>query len=209
MKTGKAIASLTSGRVVVVPPTEVSEDRYEFLLPGEAEPNLGTAPAGSVLTTNELGDRIWSNSVTVDTSNVNTVIAGNVYTTGLFHANGSPYVTSSNIYNGSAHVATDLIVIDYAPIAGTTTVRWLLSATDHVNNRFKFSTIDCINNGTAAVFTEYAVLLSDPAHEVANYASDVTTGNIDLYAIGDSANVTITYQRTTLGSATHVGYILQ
>jgi hypothetical protein len=88
-------------------------------------------------------------------------------------------------------------------------VRWLLTANDTVNNRFKFSTIDCINNGTAAVFTEYAVLLSDPDHEVANYASDVTTGNIDLYAIGDSAHVTITYQRTTLGSATQVGYILQ
>jgi hypothetical protein len=106
-------------------------------------------------------------------------------------------------------VATDLIVIDYVPLAGTTTVRWLLSATDNINHRFKFSTIDCINNGTAAFFTEYAVLLSDPDHEVANYASDVTTGNIDLYAIGDSANVTITYQRTTLGSGTHTGYILQ
>ena len=102
-----------------------------------------------------------------------------------------------------------LVMIDYASIAGTTTVRWLLSATDNVNSRFKFSTIDCINNGTAAFFTEYAVLLSHPAYEVANYASNVTSGNIDLYAIGDSANVTITYQRTTLGSSTQVGYLLQ
>ena len=140
----------------------------------------------------------------------NTTITGNsISTDSLFYANGNPYVTNSNIYNGLVSVAMSLVMIDYAPIAGTTTVRWLLSATDNVNNRFKFSTIDCINNGTAAFFTEYAVLLSHPTYEVANYASNVTSGNIDLYAIGDSANVTITYQRTTLGSSTQVGYLLQ
>jgi hypothetical protein len=206
MKTNRG---LTSGRIPVVPPTEVSDDRYEFLLPGEAEPNLGTAPAGSVLTTNTQGQRIWASNINLGNVVSSSTTTGNVFTDNLFYANGSPYVTNSNIYNGRVTVADDLVVADYVPVAGTTTVRWLLTAKDNVNNRYKFSTIDCVNDGTTAFFTEYAVLLSNNNYEVANYASDVTTGNIDLLAQGDSSSVTITYQRTTLGSATQVGYILQ
>lgn len=201
MKNNRA---LTSGRVAVIPPTEVSEDRYEFLLPAEAEPNLGTAPIGSVLTTNPQGQRIWSSNVEVATT-----VTGNVFSDNLFYANGSPYVTSSNIYNGRVTVADDLVVADYVPVDGTTTVRWLLTAKDNINNRYKFSTIDCVNDGSTAFFTEYAVLLSDNNYEVANYASDVTTGNIDLLAQGDSSSVTITYQRTTLGSSTPIGYVIR
>ena len=200
----KNTRTLTSGRVAVVPPTEVSEDRYEFLLPAEAEPNLGTAPAGSVLTTNPQGQRIWASNV-----NVASTVTGNVFTDNLFYANGSPYITSSNIYNGRVTVADDLVVADYVPVAGTTTVRWLLTAKDNINNRYKFSTIDCVNDGSTAFFTEYAVLLIDNNHEDANYASDVTTGNIDLLAQGDSSSVTITYQRTTLGSSTLIGYVIR
>ena len=170
----------------------------------------GTITTGNTAVT---GNSISTGNTTITDTGLttgNTRITGNsISTDSLFYANGRPYVTNSNIYNGSVSVATSLVMIDYAPIVGTTTVRWLLSATDNVNNRFKFSTIDCINNGTAAFFTEYAVLLSHPTYEVANYASNVTSGNIDLYAIGDSANITITYQRTTLGSSTQVGYLLQ
>ena len=206
MKNNRA---LTSGRVAVIPPTDVSEDRYEFLLVAEAEPNLGTAADGSVLTTNPQGQRIWVNDINLGNVVSQSTTTGNVYTDNLFYANGSPYVTSSNIYNGRVTIADDLVLADYVPVAGTTTVRWLLTAKDNINNRYKFSTIDCVNDGTTAFFTEYAVLLSDNNYEVANYASDVTTGNIDLLAQGDSSSVTITYQRTTLGSGTATGYVIR
>jgi hypothetical protein len=200
----KNARALTSGRVVVVKPTEVSEDRYDFLLPSEAEPNLGFAANGSVLTTDISGQRIWTSNISTSS-----VRAGTIYSDNIDKANGSPYVVDSNIYNGHVTVANELVVADHTPLAGTTTVRWLLSAVDNVNNRYKFSTIDCVNNGTIAFFTEYAVLLSDNDHEVVNYAADVTAGNVDLYAIGDSANVAITYQRTTLGSSTATGYVIR
>jgi len=196
MKTNRV---LTSGRVAVTPFAELSSDRYEFLSVNEAEPNLGTSANNSILTTNTSGQRIW-------TSNI---IVSSVKTSNVLNTDGSPYVTSSNIYNGRITINDELEVADYVPVAGTTTVRWLLTAKDNINNRYKFSTIDCINDGTVVFFTEYAVLLSDSNYEVANYASDITTGNIDLLAQGDSSSVTITYQRTTLGSSTPIGYVIR
>ena len=196
MKTNRI---LTSGRIPVTPPAEVSDDRYQFLALNEAEPNLGTSANNSILTTTTSGQRVWTSNIT--TSSITT---GNILKT-----DGSPYFAQSNIYNGRITISDELDVADYVPLSGTTSVRWVLTAKDNINNRYKFSTIDCINDETTAFFTEYAVLLSDPDFEVANYASDITTGNIDLLASGDSANVTITYQRTTLGSGTALGYIMQ
>lgn len=196
MKTNRI---LTSGRIPVTPPAEVSDDRYQFLALNEAEPNLGTSANNSILTTTTSGQRVWTSNIT--TSSVTT---GNILKT-----DGSPYFVQSNIYNGRITISDELDVADYVSLSGTTSVRWVLTAKDNINNRYKFSTIDCINDGTTAFFTEYAVLLSHSDFEVANYASDITTGNIDLLASGDSANVTITYQRTTLGSGTALGYVMQ
>ena len=42
------MSQLLSGKVKVVRPSEVSEDRYEFLRLGEAEPNLGVPESGSI-----------------------------------------------------------------------------------------------------------------------------------------------------------------
>ena len=42
------MSQLLSGKVKVVRPSEVSEDRYEFLRLGEAEPNLGVPESGSL-----------------------------------------------------------------------------------------------------------------------------------------------------------------
>ena len=43
------MSQLLSGKVRVVRPTDVSEDRYQFLKLGEAEPNLGVPESGSLL----------------------------------------------------------------------------------------------------------------------------------------------------------------
>src|SRR5210317_1397023 len=42
------MSQLLSGKVKVVRPSDVSEDRYEFLRLGEAEPNLGVPESGSL-----------------------------------------------------------------------------------------------------------------------------------------------------------------
>jgi len=183
--------------------------------------NAGKVYSGNIIntfgitTSNITTGNVYSgniiNTFGITTGNITTdnITAGKVYSDSISNADGSPYVVDSNIYNGHVTIADELVVADHTPLSGTTTVRWLLSAVDNINNRYKFSTIDCINNGIMTFFTEYAVLLSDNDYEVANYASDVTDGNIDLYAIGDSSSVTITYQRTTLGSSTATGYVIR
>jgi len=42
------MSQLLSGKVKVVRPTDVSEDRYEYLRLNEAEPNLGVPESGSL-----------------------------------------------------------------------------------------------------------------------------------------------------------------
>ena len=42
------MSQILSGKVRVVRPTDVSEDRYQFLKLGEAEPNLGVPESGSL-----------------------------------------------------------------------------------------------------------------------------------------------------------------
>ena len=56
--------SLISGRIKTVPPLSVDGGRYNFIGPGQAEPNLGVPDAipynaGHVLTTNLTGGRFW------------------------------------------------------------------------------------------------------------------------------------------------------
>ena len=54
------MSKLLSGKVKKVAPTEVGEDRYEFLELGEAEPDLGVPPgAGYFITSDTDGNRSW------------------------------------------------------------------------------------------------------------------------------------------------------
>jgi hypothetical protein len=86
-------------------------------------------------------------------------------------------------------------------------VRWTVSSRDNVNNRFKSSTIDTVNNGTTAYYNEYGVILSNNSYEVATFTSNISNGNINLYALGDSSNVSIVFQRMSLGTSTVPGYV--
>jgi hypothetical protein len=207
----KPISRLSSGRVVVTSPGQVAEDRYQLLDLASAEPNLGTAANGAVLTTNTAGQRIFTKNLQVDNVDVsNNLVAERVYTDNLLFANGDPYTTEtteSNIYNGNITVGTTVTLVDTVSAAGVSSVRWAVTAKDAVNGTLRASTIDSVNNGSAVYYNEYGVVLSDNDYEVAVFTSNITDGSINLYALGESAEVTVTYQRTTLGTSTVPGYI--
>lgn len=207
----KPISRLSSGRVVVKPPVQVSEDRYQLLDLASAEPNLGTAANGSVLTTTTTGQRVWTKDLSINNATVSTnLVAGTVYTDNLLFANGDPYIsetTQTNIYNGNITIGTSVTLVDTVPAAGVSSVRWTATARDNINGTLRSSTIDSVNDGITTYYNEYGVVLSDNAAEVAVFTSTIEAGNINLYALGESDQVTITYQRTTLGTGTLPGYI--
>ena len=202
---------LASGRVVVKSPGEVAQDRYQFLDLASAEPNLGTASNGSVLTTTTTGDRVWTTNVSI----ANVTLTGNlsanaVYTENLFYANGQPFVTdtaasASNIFNGRVTATNAQTLIDSFDLTGVTSVRWILSATDSVNDAYKTSTIDSSNDTINIYYNESSIVLSNPLIEVASYYAEIDGSTIKLYATGTSLSVPVTFQRITLGSSTTVG----
>ena len=207
----KSISRLSSGRVVVKTPGQVAEDRYQLLDLASAEPNLGTAANGSVLTTTTTGQRIFTKNLTVDNIDVSTnMVADRVYSDNFLYANGDPYISSStesNIYNGNITVGTSVTLVDTVPAEGVSSVRWTVTARDTVNGTLRSSTIDSVNDGTDTYYNEYGVVLSDNSYEVAVFTSNISAGSINLYALGESATVVLTYQRTTLGTGTIPGYI--
>ena len=122
---------------------------------------------------------------------------------------GTTNVTAgnTNIYNGRTTVDTNVTLVDSFSATGATSVRWTISSYDSVNNKYKTSTVDSTNNGSSVFYNEYGIVLSDSLVEVATFTANITGGNINLYALGESANVSVTYQRTILGSSTLEGYI--
>jgi hypothetical protein len=115
--------------------------------------------------------------------------------------------TQSNIYNGNITVGTSVTLVDTVSATGVSSVRWTVTARDAVNSTLRACTIDSVNNGSTVYYNEYGVVLSDNDYEVAVFTSNITAGSINLYALGESAEVTVTYQRTTLGTSTVPGYI--
>ena len=122
---------------------------------------------------------------------------------------GTTNVTAgnTNIYNGRTTVDTNVTLVDSFSATGATSVRWTLSSYDAVNDKYKTSTVDSTNNGSSVFYNEYGIVLSDSSVEVATFTANITGGNITLYALGESANVAVTYQRTVLGSSTLEGYV--
>jgi hypothetical protein len=98
-------------------------------------------------------------------------------------------------------------LIDTVPVTGNTAVNWQLTAVDNINTKYKSSTVSSINDGSAVYYNEYGVLKSDIAAGVATFTSNITSGNINLWAVGDSSNVAVTFERLALGSATQTGYL--
>src|SRR6056300_1284123 len=67
------MSQLLSGKVKVVRPQDVSEDRYDFLALGEAEPNLGVPESGSIssgsialIASDENGNRLFVTKIQLE-----------------------------------------------------------------------------------------------------------------------------------------------
>lgn len=206
----KDIRRLHSGRVVVKQPSQVTSDRYQFLDLASAEPNLGTADNNSVLTTDTAGQRIWTANLNLVNADVSANLsAERIYSDNIFFANGQPYISDvrdSNIYNGTATATDSLTLIDTLAVADLRSVKWTLSAKDVANSRYKSSTIDALTDGSSVYYNEYGVVLSSQ-YDVATFTTSIVSGNLNLYAVGDSNNTAITFQRTTLDSTTTAGFV--
>jgi len=145
---------------------------------------------GNIITTNGV---FWAN--------------GTAYSSGTTGSSGSSSVTYTSVYLGRKIASTATTLIDTIPVVGNARVSWDTISNDSVNNQFRVSTIDSINNGTTVSYNEYGVVLSNVGTTVATFTSNITSGNINLWAIGNSASISVTFERTVLGSATAMGYV--
>jgi hypothetical protein len=128
----------------------------------------------------------------------------------VWTANGSNVVTDftdpTNYIGNVLISAGGNTLIDTLPVSGNTLVRWSITSTDVTNSRFRSSLIDSINDTTNVYFTEYGIIKSNPAFNVVTFTSNISGGNINLYATRDGGTTTVTYHRMFLGSSTTTGY---
>jgi hypothetical protein len=130
----------------------------------------------------------------------------------IWNANGSPIISDvpdPSVYLGIKTITTSTTLIDTVPIAGNVGFRWTVTAKDTVNSRFRYGILDSVNDGTSVYYNEYSKIFSDPAYPVGTFTSNITSGNINLWGVGDSAGVQVTFQRLALGSLTVEGYTKQ
>lgn len=136
---------------------------------------------------------------------------GNIYTTnGIYWANGAAYSTSTinpAVYFGKVTATTAPTLIDTLPVTGNNLVRWTTTSYDSVYNQYRSSTIDSVNNGTTVNYNEYSFIVSNVGTTVATFTSNITSGNINLWATGNTASVAVTFERVVLGSGTTSGYL--
>jgi hypothetical protein len=141
------------------------------------------------------------------------VFAGNVLATGFFYANGTAFVSGSTstinpaIYFGKVTASTAPTLIDTLPVTGNNLVRWTTTSYDSVYNQYRSSTIDSVNNGVTVNYNEYSFIVSNVGTTVATFTSNITSGNINLWATGNTASVAVTFERVVLGSGTASGYL--
>ena len=130
---------------------------------------------------------------------------GNLYQNGnLFSSSGTAnptYFTSSNL------VTTTTTLIDSIPVTGNVGVLWTTTSIDNTNNNYKSSLINSVNDGANVFYNESSIVRNNANVAVAAFTSNIVGGNITLWAVGDSGNVTVSFQRTLLGKQTPFGYI--
>lgn len=97
-------------------------------------------------------------------------------------------------------------LIDTLPLSGNTMVRWTVTSRDITNSRFRSGVIDSINDGSSVYYNEYGIIKSNPAFNVVTFSSNISGGNVNLYASRDGGTTTVTYHRMVLGSSTRTGY---
>jgi hypothetical protein len=172
--------------------------------------NSGALDGASVL------EYILANTTLISTGNV--ISSANLISTKfragelIWNANGSPIISDipdPSVYLGIKTITTSTTLIDTVPIAGNVGFRWTVTAKDTINSRFRYGILDSVNDGTSVYYNEYSKIFSNPAYPVGTFTSNITSGNINLWGVGDSASVQVTFQRLALGSLTVEGYTKQ
>lgn len=159
-------------------------------------------------------------STNVAATSFASMTADKVYTNGLFWAaNSQPLTgavntytsvvgnTNPSIYLGTILANTSPTLIDTLPITGNSSVRWATTSKDNVNSRYRVTTVDSLNDGTSVFYTEYGTIKSNNSFNVATFTSNISSGNINLWAVGDSSSISVSFQRTVVGTASPTGYI--
>ena len=180
----------------------------------------GAAIAGGSSTQiqfNNSGSLQGVSTLTYVSANTSVVASGNVFAATLYTnqlrwaANSQSITLTGNInpvvYIGNTVIGTSATLVDSFSASGNTMVTWTTVSKDTNNSRYKKSTLDSFNDGTNISFTESGIIRTNPAYSVATFTSNITNGTINLWATGDSASVTITYERRVLGSFSPTGYI--
>lgn len=97
-------------------------------------------------------------------------------------------------------------LIDQLPLSGNTSVTYSLSLTDNVNSRYRNTEFSILASGTDTSYTEFNSIQSATGHDVATFTSNINSGNIQLWATGESSNVTVSYLRKNIGATMVTGY---
>lgn len=158
-------------------------------------------------------------------------ITGNVFVSTV--SNAPPFIVAStaavaNLYVARAQVADNSgggqnsnvsifsylnlgniqTQIDITGTSGLIGVNYALVAIDNINNYVSSVRLDSIY-GNANVYTvQYAILNTSNTHAAAIFDLELVSGNVVLYATGNSSNVSVQGQKSVMGTNSITGSFL-
>jgi hypothetical protein len=168
---------LVSGRVPTSNSANVTSDRYQFLDLSSAEPNLGAANTGDILSynSNYPGGRQWISA--------NTLVAGN--TQQIYDKANSANVLAQAAYNQANSASANTIVLTAANIAQNANISIALAGVAAANSNISFLT--GFSQG-AYDKANSANVLAQAAYNQANTAANASYTQA-AYDKANSANV--------------------
>ena len=211
---------LISGRVPTSNSANVTSDRYQFLDLSSAEPNLGSANAGDILSYNSSypGGRQWISA--------STLVSGN--TQQIYDKANSANVLAQAAYNQANSAAANTIVLTAGNIAQNANIAIALAGVSAANSNISFLTgfsqgaydksnaanvlaqaaFDKANLAASSTYTQAAYdkansanVLAQSAYDNSNTKFSSSGGNIngDVNII-NSKNLTVTGNLTVQGN---------
>lgn len=131
------------------------------------------------------------------TTSANIAIASN---TSFGNSSSQVSVTHNSIgqIKTSAYTTTntDAQVFDSFAVADYRTTKYLISIKNTNNNDYQSTEIMLLQDGTNALLTEYATLISNTT--LGQFSANVDSGSVRLYVTPTFANNVLNYQRTAL-----------
>ena len=214
---------LLSGRVAVTNASSVTADRYNFLDLSSAEPNLGIAPANSILTfssTSSTG-RAWSSfDGLYTTSNVSPYVQAayaqantNSGTTALaqaaFNQANAANILASSAYSSANANIIYLLAISQAQNANVSGINtYSTSAYAYANslNTFVSSAYSQANNATGANALAQAAFDRANAANILASSAYANSNSVSIYSISsyNSSNAVSTYSISAYNSSNAV-----